>query len=204
MRDIIKLSIFLLLVAGVSGAGLSYVNDVTGPLIEKQILQNKIDSFKEVYPQSDKVENESATHLKEPHDPALKEVNIAYRGGVPAGIIYAVETKGYSGPISILAGFDIATAKITAIKVLNQRETPGLGAKAKESFFQDRYKNKSTAAPLEVTKSAPAKENQIQAITASTITSKAVTKGVNAAREHFASHITTLKQSGNHAVEVAK
>lgn len=194
MRDIIKLSIFLLIVAGVSGAGLSYVNDMTGPLIEKQILQNKIDSFKEVYPLSDKVENESATYLKSPYDPALKEVNIAYRSGEPAGVIYAVETKGYSGPISILAGFDIATAKVTAIKVLNQRETPGLGAKSKESFFQDRYKDKNAAAALEVTKTAPTRENQIQAITASTITTKAVTKGVNAAREHFIAHFAKGRQ----------
>ena len=194
MRDIIKLSIFLLIVAGVSGAGLSYVNDMTGPLIEKKILQNKIDSFKEVYPKSDKVENESAAHLKAPYDPVLKEVNIAYRDGVPAGIIYAVETKGYSGPISVLAGFDIATAKITAIKVLNQRETPGLGAKAKESFFQDRYKDKSAATALEVTKTAPTKEHHIQAITASTITTKAVTKGVNAAREHFIANFVKGRQ----------
>lgn len=194
MRDIIKLASVLLLVAGVSGAGLSYVNGLAGPLIEKQILQQKIDSFKEVYPQADKVENESASYLKDHHDPVLQEVNIAYRGGAPAGVIYAVETKGYSGPISILAGFDIATARITAIKVLNQRETPGLGAKAKESFFQNRYKDKSAAVALEVSKSAPVRENQIQAITASTITSKAVTKGVNAAREHFTVHFAKGKK----------
>ncbi|MSN25808.1 MAG: RnfABCDGE type electron transport complex subunit G [Geobacter sp.] len=185
MREIFKLSLFLLLVAGISGAGLSYVNDLTGPLIEKQILQKKIDSFKEVYPQADKVENESAAWLKAPYDPSLKEVNIAYRSGAPVGVLYAVETKGYSGPISTLVGFDIATTKLTAIKVLSQRETPGLGAKAKESAFQDRYKDKNSAVPLEVSKTAPTRENQIQAITASTITSKAVTKGVNAAREHF-------------------
>ena len=194
MRDTLKLSLFLLVVAGVSGAGLSYVNDLTSPLIEKQILQNKIDSFKEVYPQADKVENESATWLKSPYDPALKEVNIVYRNGAPVGIIYAVETKGYSGPISSLIGFDISSLKLTAIKVLSQRETPGLGAKAKESPFQDRYKNKNSAVPLEVTKTAPAKEHQIQAITASTITSKAVTKGVNAAREHFTAHFAKGKQ----------
>lgn len=193
MREIIKLSIFLLLVAGAAGAGLSYVNDLASPLIEKQILQSKIDSFKEVYPRADKVENESASHLKETHDPALKEVNIAYRSGAPAGVIYGVETKGYSGPISILTGFDIATAKITAIKVLSQRETPGLGSKAKESFFQDRYKGKNAGEALEVSKSAPVRENQIQAITASTITSKAVTRGVNAAREHFAAHFAKGK-----------
>jgi len=194
MREIVKLSLFLMLVAGVAGAGLSYVNGLTGPLIEKQILQQKIDGFKEVYPQSDRVENESAKYLKDPHDPGLKEVNLAYRGAEPAGVIYAVESKGYSGPITLLAGFDIATAKLTAIKVLSQRETPGLGAKAKEKPFQDRYRGKSAAVPLEVTKSAPSRENQIEAITASTITSKAVTKGVNAAREHFNANFAQGKQ----------
>ena len=185
MRDIIKLSLFLMMVAGVAGAGLSYVNDTTGPLIEQQILQQKIDGFKEVYPNSDRVENESATHLKEPYDTQLKEVNIAYLGQEPAGVIYAVESKGYSGPISMLAGFDLATAKLTGIKVLSQRETPGLGAKAQSSAFQDLYKGKDSAVPLEVTKNPPLRENQIQAITASTITTKAITKGINAAREHF-------------------
>jgi electron transport complex protein RnfG len=204
MRDIFKLSMFLLVVAGIAAAGLSYVNGLTGPLIEKQILQNKIDGFKEVYPHSDRVEDESATYLKDPHDPALKEVNIAYRGSEPAGVLYAVETKGYSGPISVLAAFDIATAKVTAIKVLSQRETPGLGAKAKDSSFQDRYKGKNAATALEVTKTAPVKDNQIQAITASTITSKAVTKGVNAAREHFAAHFAKTANHENRAVEVVK
>lgn len=194
MREIIKLSVFLLVVAGIAGAGLSYVNSLAGPLIEKQILQNKLDSFREVYPPGEKVEDETAAYLQDPHDPVVKEVNIAYRGGVPAGVIYAVETKGYSGPISILAGFDIATARITAIKVLSQRETPGLGAKATESRFRDRYRDKSAGIALEVTKTAPAKEHQVQAITASTITSKAVTLGVNAAREHFLAHFSGVKQ----------
>lgn len=193
MRDIIYLGIFLLVISGVAGLGVGYVNSLTGPLIEKQILENKIKSFREVYPQSDKVEDETAKYLKENHDPVVKEVNIAYSSGSPAGVIYMVQTKGYSGPITVLAGFDIATAKITAIKVLNQTETPGLGAKAKDSAFQNRYKDKSASAPLEVTKTAPAKENQIQAITASTITSKAVTKGVNAAREHFVANFAKVK-----------
>jgi electron transport complex protein RnfG len=194
MRDIFKLGLFLLLVAGVAGAALSYVNGLASPLIEQQILQNKLDSFQEVYPAGEKVEDETATYLQDPHDPVIKEVNIAYRDGQPAGVIYAVETKGYSGPISLLAGFDIATSRITAIKVLSQRETPGLGAKATESKFQDRYKDKSSEVALEVTKTAPIRENQVQAITASTITTKAVTKGVNAAREHFTAHFAEAKQ----------
>ena len=193
MRDIVKFGTFLLIVSGVAGLGVGYVNSLTGPLIDKQILQRKIDSFKEVYPRGDKVEDETARYLKEGHDPMITEVDIAYRDGSPAGVIYGVESKGYSGAISLLAGFDISSGKITAIKVLSQKETPGLGAKAKEKPFQDRYKDKTAATPLEVTKTEPVKENQIQAITASTITSKAVTKGVNAAREHFVASFAKVK-----------
>jgi electron transport complex protein RnfG len=185
MRDIVKLAVFLLVTSGVAGLGVGYVNILTTPLIEEQILKAKIASFKEVYPQSDEVKDQTANYLKPDKKSLLKEVNIAYRKGAPAGVLYTVETKGYSGPITLMAGFDIASGRLTAIKVLSQTETPGLGAKAKDKFFQDRFRDKNAATPLEVSKLAPVKENQVQAITASTITSKAVTKGVNAAREHF-------------------
>lgn len=185
MLDIVKLGIFLLVIAGIAGLGVGYVNSMTEPLIIKQALQAKIDSFKEIYPQGEEVKDESAKYLKADTNPLIKEVNVAYAGGKPAGVIYLVEPKGYGGAIKILAGFDIAAKKVTAIKVLSQTETPGLGAKSKDSFFQDRYKDKSAETALEVTKTPPTKDNQIQAITASTITSRAVTSGVNAARENF-------------------
>ncbi len=185
MRDTLKLALFLMFVAAVAGLGVGYVNILAEPLIEKQILQNKIDSFREVYPKSDKVENETARYLTDKNEQGIKEVNIAYLNNSAAGVIYLVETKGYSGPITILAGFDIASRRLTAIKILNQTETPGLGAKSKEPFFYARFKNKNAATPLEITKKVPVKEQEVQAITASTITSKAIIKGVNLARQHF-------------------
>jgi electron transport complex protein RnfG len=193
MGDIIKLGLFLMLVAAVAGLGVGYVNSMAAPLIEKQILEEKIRSFKEVYPEGDNVENETAKYLGVP-DQILKEVNIAYRSGTPGGVIYLAQTKGYSGDITILAGFDLASGKITAVKVLSQTETPGLGSKAKDPAFQNRYKGKGSAVALEISKTAPIKDNQIQAMTASTITSKAVTKGVNAAREHFVATFGAGKQ----------
>jgi electron transport complex protein RnfG len=186
MLDITKLCIFLLVVSTVAAFGVGYVNSMTAPVIHKQAEQAKVNSFREVYPQGDEVKDETAKYLKKDSSPLLKEVNMAYKGGAPAGVIYTVEPKGFSGPITILAGFDIASRKLTAIKVLNQTETPGLGAKAKDPLFQDQYKGKGTETDLEVSKTPPTKDNQIQAITASTITSKAVTSGINAAREHFA------------------
>ena len=188
MLDIMKLTVFLLVVSAVAAFGVGYVNSMTAPVIDKQALQAKIDSFKEIYPLGEEVKDETAMYRKNDTSPLVKEINVSYKGGSPAGIIYTVEPKGFGGPIQILVGFDIETKKITAIKVLSQTETPGLGAKAKDPSFQGHYKGKSAETELEVSKTPPTKDNQIQAITASTITSKAVTSGVNAAREHFASY----------------
>jgi electron transport complex protein RnfG len=191
MGDSIRLAFFLMLIAGISGLGLSYVNGLTSPLITKQMIKEKNDSMREVYPAGERVVDETATHLTGTTDPVIKEIYLAYTGEKPAGVLYLVQTKGYSGPISLLAGFDIGSKKITAIKVLSQSETPGLGAKAKDANFRDRYRNKQATVPLEVVKTPPTKDNQVQAITASTITSRAVTLGVNRAREHFIATFST-------------
>lgn len=185
MRNSIKLGVFLLIVAGLAGFALAYINGITHPIIEQQMLEEKINSYKEVYSQAEEIKNESAKYLDGSENPLITEVNVAYKNNNPVGVIYGVEPSGYSGKIQILAGFDIADKKITAIKVLSQSETPGLGAKSSEKFFWDRYKDKDANNPLEVVKKEPVQDNQVLAITAATITSKAVTEGVNAAREHF-------------------
>jgi electron transport complex protein RnfG len=66
------------------------------------------------------------------------------------------------------------------MRVGNHQETPGLGANATLSDFYGQYVDKSTESELTVVK-AGASGNEIQAISGATITSKAVTKGVNIA-----------------------
>jgi len=174
-----------LVVAGIAGLALSYVNTLTEPIVIRQEQENKLNSFKEVYPGADSVKDESATYLKETEGQIITEVNVAYSGTQAVGVIYTVEPKGYAGAVRTLVGFDIAAKNITAIKVISQKETPGLGAKASESFFTERFQEKSAENPVEIVKQEPAKGNQVLAITAATITSRAVASGVNAAREHF-------------------
>ena len=75
------------------------------------------------------------------------------------------------------------------ISILNHSETPGLGAKAVEPGFAGQFKEK-LGKYLIVTKTPPDADYQIQAISGATITSAAVTNGVNVAlaywRDHFA------------------
>ena len=68
-------------------------------------------------------------------------------------------------------------------------ETPGLGAKAKDEAFINQYNSKLTDENLAVIKNGTPAENEIVAISGATITSSAVTKGVNTAIELFKNNI---------------
>ncbi len=63
-------------------------------------------------------------------------------------------------------------------------ETPGLGMKAEEEDFYSQFENK-TVDKFTVVKQKPASDDQIEAITGSTITSKAMANGCNAAIYYF-------------------
>ncbi|MDD2400739.1 MAG: RnfABCDGE type electron transport complex subunit G [Clostridia bacterium] len=188
MRKVLKLSLFLLIVASIAGFSISYVNGITDPLIEQQNAEKKQSSFNDVYPGADDVKDESKKYITNDSDEVVKEVNIAYKSNIPVGVIYTVKPNGYNGKIEMLVGFDINSKKITAIKILSQSETPGLGANSKESFFSDRFKGLNAESSIEIVKKESVQDNEVLAITAATITSKAVASGVNVARQHFISN----------------
>ncbi len=101
------------------------------------------------------------------------------------GYIVGVAPSGYSGAVKTLVAFN-TDGVIQDIQVVEMSETPGLGALATEEWFSNQYMNKT--APLEVVKGKTpdtAGETEISAITGSTITSRAVTSGVNEASDFF-------------------
>ena len=101
--------------------------------------------------------------------------NLAYtENGEVAGVAINVASVGFGGPIEIKVGFD-ADGVIWNTKVLSQAETPGLGAKCVEEQFSQQFKGFNP----ETGKLAVKKDGgDIDAITASTITSRAYTDGV--------------------------
>ena len=108
--------------------------------------------------------------------------NLAYdEQGNTVGCAINVAPVGFGGPISIKVGFDI-NGVIWNTKVLSQAETPGLGAKCVEPSFSDQFKGFDPAAKrLSVKKDG----GDVDAITASTITSRAYASGVALAAKVF-------------------
>lgn len=89
---------------------------------------------------------------------------------------YAVESSviGFGGTLKVMVGFD-AAGTVWSTMVLSHSETPGLGAKCTEPAFKDQFDRLDPAVKsLQVSKDG----GDIDAITASTITSRAYTKAV--------------------------
>ena len=110
----------------------------------------------------------------------IEKIYTAQKDGQSVGYVVAVFSSGYGGQMKILVGID-NDLNIEGVSLTNHNETPGLGANAADPKFTDQFLGKAPETTYNVVKSVPNNENEIQAITAATVTSKAVTKGVDEA-----------------------
>ena len=95
------------------------------------------------------------------------------------GYVFTVTAKdGSQGAITFSVGIQKKKTNTT------KTETPGLCMKAQEEDFYGQFENKKVDS-FTVVKSAPSADNEIEAISGSTITSKAMANGVNACLTYF-------------------
>lgn len=171
----------LTLVAVIMGGVLAYVNHLTeGPISEQKekALANGIKTVMvcDELTVADPVEVKQDVDGKE-----LVYIiyNVKDAQGQDLGAAVQSATMGFGGDLKVLVGFD-PEGNILGYTLLEHAETPGLGAKA-DQWFQKGQKGdiigKSPAEPLTVSKDG----GQVDAITASTITSRAFLKAVNQA-----------------------
>ena len=108
--------------------------------------------------------------------------------GRKVGIVIKVGPRGYAGPVETLAGVGL-DGVITGIRVASPaeglRETPGLGLKVRGASFTDQFKGKA-AADVKLKRDG----GTLDAISAATITSRAVADGVREGIERYSEHLT--------------
>ena len=171
----IVLSAVLLIISVVVALLLSFTNSITKDKIAENTLKEQNSAKQEVL-----------TSAKEFEDINYSEnlVKAVFRGksenGDTVGWCVNVTPGGYGGMIDMMVGIT-ADGKLSGIKVVSNSETAGLGAKCSDSEFSSQFAGKEM--PLSVIKNGTPKDDEIVAITGATITSKAVTSGVNAAFE---------------------
>ena len=199
-------------VAAVTGCILAYMNHLTASAIaqqEKKALAEGIQAVMgglpvQVGEQPDTI---IAMHDKQKHKTAYYSVyQVRDTKGQLLGVAIQDTINGFGGQLVVLVGFD-TEGTILGYRLLKQSETPGLGAKA-ETWFQKGEKGNiigkrlSKDSMLTVTKKQPENAMEVQAITASTITSKAFLSAINNAYSALTSKPEADGQSGASKREV--
>lgn len=93
-------------------------------------------------------------------------------------LAFDIKSKGYKDGFDILVGVkDGAVAGVSIISV--GEETPGLGTKTNDPDFLSKFEGMS--GEVTITKSAPSADNEVQAVSSATYSSKGVAKAVNIA-----------------------
>ena len=178
--SLLNMALVLTLVAVVMGGILAYVNHLTEGPIAEQKEKALADGIKAVMVCNDLVV--AKTDEVKQNDAKGKELvytiyQIQDAKGKDLGAAVESTTMGFGGDLKILVGFD-PEGKILGYTLLEHAETPGLGAKA-DKWFQKGEKGdiigKDPKEPLVVSKDG----GQVDAITASTITSRAFLLAVN-------------------------
>ena len=163
----------LFLVTLIAATALGYVYDLTKDAIEIAKLKAQAEAITKVIPQYETL-GESFKVAAETEGDSL-EIFPAYNGQELVGMAIKTYTKkGFSGFISIMAGID-KDGNFSGYEVLEHAETPGLGSKMGVWFNNaDKPKQNIIGRNPNSTKFLVTKDGgEIDAITASTITSRA-------------------------------
>ena len=121
----------------------------------------------------------------------------AFEDGTLAGYVAKASGQGYADKIELLLGLDADARTITGLFILDQKETPGLGNRILEKPWRDQFLEKSSAARLVVVKGNPGKDNEIDAISGATISSRTVTGIVNTTIADIKAQLVSPNPSAN-------
>ena len=195
VKGIVKAVVVIFVITLVMGAALGAVYDITKKPISDAALKAKEEAYKEIYPdaasivsieeQSESITNKflnDTLHTAGYKDNTIDEFNLVTdKDGKLIGTIVVVTNKnGYGGDIQLAVGISLAENKITGISFLTLNETVGLGMKANEAEFKGQFKD-APLGEISYTKTGSDSANVIDAISGATITTSAVTDGVNSA-----------------------
>ncbi|OUO80290.1 FMN-binding protein [Blautia sp. An249] len=192
-NTIMKDTIILTVITLVSGFLLGLVNHITEEPIAHQQQLAKEEAYAAVFEEADSFEGVSVeTDLQEYVNAqgyeaqTIDEIMEAKdASGETLGYVMTVtSSEGYGGDIQFAMGVQ-EDGTMNGISILSISETAGLGMKADTEEFKSQFAGVQTDA-FEYTKDGATQDNQIDAISGATITTNAMTNGVNAGLAAFA------------------
>lgn len=226
MSQMVKNTLKLCLITLVAGILLGAVYEITKVPRKNQEEKTQQQAYKKVFSQADSFkelsqmgqeDGESIYKAAQEYIASKAEGAVLTEGEVLIDkVVYAFEKdeckgcvvtvtskEGFGGDIQFTVGVT-AAGTISGVSVLSISETAGLGMKAKEESFLEQYKQEEKIVQFTVTKKGEEGADKIDAISGATITTNAMTKGVNGAMKaagYFMSLENTSEQKGEETNE---
>lgn len=190
-NKIIKDALALTLITLVAGVALGGVYEITKDPIARQEAQAKAEAYEQVFTDAaafEEVEMDDTLiqTIRDQLDQegykaqSIEEVMRAEdQSGETLGYAFTVVTsEGYGGDIQFSMGVQ-NDGTLNGISILSIGETAGLGMNAETPAFKDQFVGKQVE-KLQYTKNGATQDDEINAISGATVTTNAMTNGVNA------------------------
>lgn len=178
-NEMVQLCVVLFLITLIAATLLGFVNSVTAPQIALNNEKTRNEAMAQLIPDSE-FELVEAEVVSDTGAPTLRNIYKAVQGGETVGYCMEAFPSGFGGELTVVVGIN-ADGTIAGAKVTSMSETPGLGAKSQSDWI-DQYAGMAGDGSLAVTKDG----GSVVPITGATITSRAVTLGVNTAASYAA------------------
>lgn len=178
----------LAVIAIVSGGVLGFVYNLTKPAIQEAEANKNLHAINEVLKGSAEIAGTEEVTIDD------LTYNIAYDadGKLIGAAVKTFSVNGFSGKVELMVGV-LENGIINKVSVLSQSETPGLGANMVNEKFKGQFDGKNPATfTLKVKKDG----GDVDAITAATISSRAVTEAIKKATDGFEANKSQFMKGG--------
>lgn len=198
-RSIVPAGLILAGLAAVCTALVAVTQAVTAPRIaanEQAYLEQSLAPVLEGVEYDGKL-SESPIVIPAPHDlPGDEPVTVyrVYADAEPVAALFVVNARGgFAGPIRLLIGV-AANGSVTGVRVLNHRETPGLGdlIEAVKSDWILQFSGRSLSDPPTLAWAIRRDGGEFDQLTGASITSRAVTRGIRDTLMYFDEYRETV------------
>ena len=189
-NKIIKDALALTLITLVAGVALGGVYEITKDPIARQEAQAKAEAYEQVFTDAAafeevKMDDTLIQTIRDQLDQegykaqSIEEIMRAEdQSGEMLGYAFTVVTsEGYGGDIQFSMGVQ-NDGTLNGISILSIGETAGLGMNADTPAFKDQFVGKQVE-QLQYTKNGATQDDEINAISGATVTTNAMTNGVN-------------------------
>jgi len=181
MGEMIKMVVVLTILSVISGGGLKGLEEWAKPRIENNVMNLvKGPAIRQMLKTADNDPVKDRFKITE----GEKERNIfvGVFGGAADTVVVEASANGYGDKVGMVVAINMADETLRGVAVTTSKETPGLGARAKDDpSFVAQFAGKPITDSFGVT----ADGGQINALSGATITSRAVCTGVNQAVETY-------------------